>query len=161
MHVTLFSECAVTVTKPFGVVTSPGYPQPYQNGIDCTWRIQLSVGQLIQFNFLHFDVDHDVQVSYLGCMWDSSAASEIFPKLINVWVLPHWWNSFDFRHWDSLTIYDGGSNTSPMLAKPYCGVTLPPSQLSSSNHLFFHFHSSAVNTGTGFKFEYNATSKNS
>ena len=61
---------------------------------------------------------------------------------------------------DSLTIYDGGSNTSPMLGNPYCGDSLPPSQISSSNHLFFHFHSNAQITGTGFKLEYNATSKN-
>ena len=89
LHVTSFSECAVTITKPFGVVTSPGYPQPYRNGIDCTWRIQVSVGQLIQFNFLHFDIDHDVEYSYLGCMWESSASSDIFPNLIDAWVLPH------------------------------------------------------------------------
>ena len=56
MYVIQLSECAVTITQPFGVITSPGYPQPYQNGIDCTWNIHLSIGQLIQFNFLHFDV---------------------------------------------------------------------------------------------------------
>ena len=67
--------------------------------------------------------------------------------------------SFDFRH-DSLTIYDGGSNTSPMLENPYCGDSLPPSQISSSNELFFHFQSDEGFTGTGFKLEYNATSKN-
>ena len=52
-----FSECAVTLTQPLGVITSPGFPQSYRNGIDCTWNIQLSMGQLIQFNFLHFDVE--------------------------------------------------------------------------------------------------------
>ena len=61
---------------------------------------------------------------------------------------------------DSLTIYDGGSNTSPMFGNPYCGDSLPPSQISSSNQLFFHFQSDSENTGTGFKLEYNATSKN-
>ena len=40
-----------------------------------------------------------------------------------------------------MTIYDGGSNTSPMLGNPYCGDSLPPSQISFSNHLFIHFHS--------------------
>jgi hypothetical protein len=64
--------------------------------------------------------------------------------------------SFDFRG-DSLTIYDGGRNTSPMLGNPYCGNSLPPSQTSSSNQLFFHFQS---DQGTGFILEYNATSKN-
>ena len=61
---------------------------------------------------------------------------------------------------DSLTIYDGGSNTSPMLGNPYCGDSLPPSQISSSRQLFFHFHSDSWGTATGFKLEYNATSKN-
>ena len=62
--------------------------------------------------------------------------------------------------WDSLTIYDGGSNTSPMFGNPYCGDSLPPSQASSSNQLFFHFQSNHYLTGTGFLLEYNATSKN-
>ena len=67
--------------------------------------------------------------------------------------------SFDFRS-DCLRIYDGDSNTSPMLGNPYCGDSLPPSQTSSSNQLFFHFNSDVVHTGTGFKLEYTATSKN-
>ena len=43
--------------QPLGVITSPGFPQRYRIGIDCTWNIQLLIGQLIQFNFLHFDVE--------------------------------------------------------------------------------------------------------
>ena len=66
LHVISFSDCAVTINQPFGVITSPGFPQPYQNGIDCTWNIQLSVGKLIQFNFLHFDIQPG---SILGCTW--------------------------------------------------------------------------------------------
>ena len=53
------SDCAVTITQPFGVITSPGFPQVYRNGIDCTWNIQLSSGQLIHFFFLQFDVEDD------------------------------------------------------------------------------------------------------
>ena len=56
MYVIQLSECAITITQTFGVIASPGYPQLYRNGIDCTWNIQLSIGQLIQFNFLHFDI---------------------------------------------------------------------------------------------------------
>ena len=62
--------------------------------------------------------------------------------------------SFDFSH-DYLKISDGGSTWGP-----YCGDSLPPSQISSSNHLFMHFHSNHYYTKTGFKLEYNATSKN-
>ena len=57
LHVISFSDCAVTITQPFGVITSPGFPQSYRNAIDCTWNIQLPIGQLIQLNFLHFDLD--------------------------------------------------------------------------------------------------------
>ena len=59
LYIISFSDCAVTITQPLGVITSPGFPQPYRNGIDCTWNIQLSIGQLIQFNFSHFDVEYD------------------------------------------------------------------------------------------------------
>ena len=55
MYIISFSDCAVTTTQHFGVITSPGFPQPYGNGIDCTWNIQLSIGQLIQFHFLNFE----------------------------------------------------------------------------------------------------------
>ena len=47
-----------------------------------------------------------------------------------------------------------------MLANPYCGDSMPLSRTSSSNHLFFHFQSDYLLTGTGFKLEYNATGKN-
>ena len=57
LHVISFSDCAVTIAWPFGVITSPGFPQSYRNSIDCTWNIQLPIGQLIELNFLHFDLD--------------------------------------------------------------------------------------------------------
>ena len=40
----------------------------------------------------------------------------------------------------------------------YCD-SIPSSQISSSNHLFIHFHSDSANAGPGFKLEYNTTSK--
>ena len=77
--------------------------------------------------------------------------------------LSQYCTSFDFRS-DALRIFDGDSNTSPMLYMDhysgYCGDSLPPSQTSSSNKLFFHFYSDERYTGTGFKFEYIAISKN-
>ena len=57
MYIISFSDCAVTITQPLGVITSPGFPQPYRNGIDCTWNIQLQIGQLIDIRFLHFELD--------------------------------------------------------------------------------------------------------
>ena len=60
---------------------------------------------------------------------------------------------------DTLSIYDGDSHTSPILGIPYYGDSLPPSQISSTNHLLIHFQSNQALTATGFKLEYNATSK--
>ena len=47
---------------------------------------------------------------------------------------------------------------SPIIGE-YCDST-PSSKISSSNRLFIHFHSDWSGTGSGFKLEYNATSKN-
>ena len=47
-----------------------------------------------------------------------------------------------------------------MFGNPYCVDSLPPSQITSSNHLLIHFYSDESGTSTGFKLEYSATSKN-
>ena len=39
----------------------------------------------------------------------------------------------------------------------YCGDSIPPSHLSSSNEILIHFQSDGSQTGTGFKMEYNPT----
>ena len=53
-----------------------------------------------------------------------------------------------------MTIYDGGSSTSPMIGK-YCGNSIPPSHVSSSNEVLIHFQSDGYVTRDGFKMEYN------
>ena len=60
-------------------------------------------------------------------------------------------NNFSF---DYLAIYDGDSSASPMLGK-YCGSTLPPNLVSSTNKIFIHFHSDVYVTESGFHLEYN------
>ena len=59
---------------------------------------------------------------------------------------------------DSLTIYDGGSSTSPMMGK-YCSDSIPPSHVSSSNEILTHFQSDGGETHRGFQMEYNPTGK--
>ena len=64
-----------------------------------------------------------------------------------------------FFSYDSLTIYDGGSSTSPMMGK-YCGASIPPSHISSSKEIMFHFETDNYNDyENGFKMEYNPTGK--
>jgi hypothetical protein len=60
---------------------------------------------------------------------------------------------------DSLTIYDGGLSTSPMMGK-YCGASIPPSHISSSKEIMVHFETDNYNGfENGFKMEYNPTGK--
>ena len=59
-----------------------------------------------------------------------------------------------FFSYDSLTIYDGGSSTSPMMGK-YCGDSIPPSHVSSSNEVLIRFESDGSVTEAGFQMEYN------
>ena len=64
-----------------------------------------------------------------------------------------------FSSYDSLTIYDGGSSTSPSMGK-YCGDSIPPSHASSSNEILIHFETDIYNGNNhGFKMEYNPTGK--
>ena len=57
-----------------------------------------------------------------------------------------------------MTIYDGASSTSPMIGK-YCGDSIPPSHVSSSNEVLIHFLSDVSDTYGGFQMEYNPTGK--
>ena len=55
---------------------------------------------------------------------------------------------------DFLVLYDGGSSTSAMLGN-YCGDSIPPSHVSSSNEVLVNFQSDGSSTRAGFKMEYN------
>ena len=57
--------------------------------------------------------------------------------------------------YDALILYDGGSNTSPMMGK-YCGNSIPPNHISSSNELLIIFDTDGSVTRTGFYLEYYA-----
>ena len=56
----LCSECVCSTT---GVITSPGYPGNYANNLDVSWHIQVPSGQLIEINFISFDVEDAIQAA--------------------------------------------------------------------------------------------------
>ena len=61
--------------------------------------------------------------------------------------------------WDSLTLYDGDSNAAAMIGE-YCGPSIPPSYISSTNEVFIHFESDGYEVNkNGFKLEYHPYSK--
>ena len=61
---------------------------------------------------------------------------------------------------DYVTLYDGSLSTSPMMGK-YCGDSIPPSHVSSSNEILIQFQSDGSITYNGFKMEYNPTGNTS
>ena len=74
------------------------------------------------------------------------------------WTLTLTNNPFLFSS-DSLYIYDGASSTSPMMGQ-YCGDSIPPSHVSSSNEILIHFEADYYNdNNNGFNMEYNPTGK--
>ena len=60
-----------------------------------------------------------------------------------------------FFSFDSLTIYDG--DLSSMVGE-YCGDSIPPSHVSSSNQILIHFQSDGSVTYPGFQMEYDPSS---
>ena len=48
------SECNCLAS---GVITSPGFPGNYDNYLDMTWLIHALMGQIIEINFLSFDLE--------------------------------------------------------------------------------------------------------
>ena len=62
-----------------------------------------------------------------------------------------------FSH-DTLTLYDGNSEASPLLGQ-HCGKSIPPTYYSQTNMAFIHFQADGSVTGTGFELEYMPSSK--
>ena len=68
------------------------------------------------------------------------------------------WHSYDFS-FDSVTIYDGGSMSSPIIGK-FCNSFVPPSVIfSSSNEFLIHFGTSMLGTYKGFEIEFKVLGK--
>ena len=55
----------MTLSQTHGVITSPGFPQNYLDGTNCTWLIRLPLGQQIEINFLHFDFPFLINIMHV------------------------------------------------------------------------------------------------
>ena len=73
-------------------------------------------------------------------------------SLVFIWYAQTLEKNLSFSY-SSLTIYNGGFLTSPIVGK-YCGTLLPPSFISSSSEILIHFETDYVGSGIGFKLEY-------
>ena len=60
--------------------------------------------------------------------------------------------------WDSLKIYNGPSDASPVIGE-FCGRELPASFISPQNKILLVFKSNGENNYKGFQLEYKTSSK--
>ena len=73
--------------------------------------------------------------------------------------MPHSNQKYYHSFADSLRIYEGDSDASPMQPK-YCGSWSPSNHISSTNALFLHFETDGhATTNIGFEIEYHVYSK--
>ncbi|ELK08597.1 CUB and sushi domain-containing protein 1, partial [Pteropus alecto] len=59
---TCIVPCGGTLTKRKGTILSPGYPEPYDNNLNCVWKITVPEGAGIQVQVVSFATEHN---------WDS------------------------------------------------------------------------------------------
>ncbi|KAG2464901.1 CSMD1 protein, partial [Polypterus senegalus] len=59
---TCIVPCGGTLTKRRGTILSPGYPEPYDNNLNCVWKITVPEGAGIQIQVISFATEHN---------WDS------------------------------------------------------------------------------------------
>ncbi|XP_017269603.1 cubilin [Kryptolebias marmoratus] len=56
--------CGGTLTSTSGTITSPGHPSGYPHGANCTWYINVPVGNLIRLSFDSFNLEYHVNCNY-------------------------------------------------------------------------------------------------
>ncbi|XP_068604308.1 cubilin [Brachionichthys hirsutus] len=56
--------CGDTLTSPSGIVTSPGHPNNYPHGANCTWYIGVAPGNLVRLSFDSFDLEYHNNCNY-------------------------------------------------------------------------------------------------
>ncbi|XP_032808661.2 CUB and sushi domain-containing protein 3-like isoform X1 [Petromyzon marinus] len=56
---TCYAPCGGNLTIYTGTILSPGYPEMYDNNLDCVWRIIVPEGDGIQVQFVNFATEHN------------------------------------------------------------------------------------------------------
>ncbi|XP_040403063.1 cubilin [Cygnus olor] len=74
----LDTVCGASLTGPEGTITSPGHPDVYPHGINCTWTINIQPGYLIRLTFTSFNLafDYNCRNDYLE-IYDNSTMQKL------------------------------------------------------------------------------------
>ncbi|XP_052697133.1 cubilin-like isoform X2 [Crassostrea angulata] len=56
--------CGGTLSEPTGTVTSPGHPNIYPHGVNCSWTMQASPGLVVRLTFHTFSIESNANCRY-------------------------------------------------------------------------------------------------
>ncbi|XP_019897556.2 cubilin [Esox lucius] len=56
--------CGATLTAPSGSLNSPGHPNNYPHGANCTWYISVAPGHLVRLSFTSFNMEYHTSCNY-------------------------------------------------------------------------------------------------
>ena len=69
--------CGGPLTDDTGTLQSPGHPNVYPHGVNCTWNIRVEPGLIIRLTFLTFNIENHVNCNYDSVgVYDNSSAVE-------------------------------------------------------------------------------------
>ena len=61
----IYREVPIKNARTTVTLSSPNFPKPYPQNIQCTWRILAPIGYQVKLSFLEFDLEESYQES--GC----------------------------------------------------------------------------------------------
>ncbi|XP_058153894.1 cubilin [Dasypus novemcinctus] len=70
--------CGKILTQPTGTIQSPGHPNPYPHGVNCTWYVLVQPGHLVRLTFrtFHLEFHYNCSNDYLD-IWDTGAGAAL------------------------------------------------------------------------------------
>ncbi|KAL0627636.1 Cubilin [Plecturocebus cupreus] len=125
------ADCNRDYHKAFGNLRSPGWPDNYDNDMDCTITLTAPQNHTISLFFHSFGIDNSVE-----CRNDFLEGCVTFCLV---------WRGMVFRH-----VRNGSNSNSPLLGK-YCGTLLPNPVFSQNNELYLRFKSDSVVSNHGYE----------
>ncbi|XP_015790048.1 tolloid-like protein 1 [Tetranychus urticae] len=234
-------SCTHSIVSPFGLISSPNYPEPYPNRKDCAWLFTTTPGHRIKLVFEDFELEthpecaYDHLLVYDGPTMDNttlgkfcgsklphpllSSSNKLYMifksdpsvqrkgfkathttvcggRLIATSNVEHLYShakygdsNYDKKEdcdwvieapdgyrvrlrfltfeieaendcsYDYVEIFDGYDTSSRLIGR-YCGNTLPPEVLSTSEYLLVRFHSDDTQHNKGFSIVYHGLDGN-
>ena len=125
--------CGGLLTEPSGEISSPGYPGPYPSNLACEWIIQGAPGDIIELQFLDFEIEGNRKSRNGRRNGRNRRRKERSLTCL----------------YDFVSIYDGSSTDSPLIGT-YCGNVAPTNILSTGNELLITFTTDDSTALSGF-----------